>query len=124
MRLEDNPALSAATKESEVVIPVFVFDSESETSKSKLRNNFLIGALIDLDLRLKRVRSKLLITQGDPSYELTKIIGRQSSIPVFANAGYSKQSKKVETLVAKHTQLRLFSGQVSVDPYEISKKKW
>ena len=122
LRLEDNPALSAATKESEVVIPVFVFDSESETSKSKLRNNFLIGALIDLDLRLKRVRSKLLITQGDPSYELTKIIGRQSSIPVFANAGYSKQSKKVETLVAKHTQLRLFSGQVSVDPYEISKK--
>ena len=122
LRLEDNPALSAATSESDVVIPVFVFNSKLERPKSKLRSNFLNGALNDLDARLREIRSKLLIKQGDTAEELAKIIDGESYIPVFANAGYSKHSKIVESQVAKHTQLRLFSGQVSIDPSEISKK--
>lgn len=123
LRLEDNPALSAATSESDVVIPVFVFNSKLERPKSKLRSNFLNGALNDLDARLREIRSKLLIKQGDTAEELAKIIDGESYIPVFANAGYSKHSKIVESQVSKHTQLRLFSGQVSIDPSEISKKK-
>ena len=87
LRLEDNPALSAATRESEVVIPVFVFDSELEMPSSKLRSNFLNGALNDLDARLREMRSKLLIKQGDSARELAKIIGSQNAMPVFANGG-------------------------------------
>jgi len=122
LRLEDNPALSAATRESEVVIPVFVFDSELEMPSSKLRSNFLNGALNDLDARLREMRSKLLIKQGDSARELAKIIGSQNAMPVFANAGYSESSKKSESQVGKLTQLRLFTGQISIDPSEISNK--
>ena len=122
LRLEDNPALSAATSQSEVVIPVYVFDSKSEMPKSKLRSKFLNGALSDLNARLREIRSKLLIKQGDTAQELAKIIDGESTIPVFANAGYSKHSKIVESQVAKHTQLRLFSGQVSIDPSGVSKE--
>jgi len=122
LRLEDNPALSAATSQSEVVIPVYVFDSKSEMPKSKLISKFLNGALSDLNARLREIRSKLLIKQGDTAQELAKIIDGESTIPVFANAGYSKHSKIVESQVAKHTQLRLFSGQVSIDPSGVSKE--
>ncbi|WFG40375.1 hypothetical protein GKO48_12405 [Candidatus Lucifugimonas marina] len=122
LRLEDNPALSEATIESEVVIPVFVFDLKSEMPKSKLRSNFLNGALNDLDSRLREIGSRLLIKQGDTAQELAKIIDGESTIPVFANAGYSRHSKFVESQVARHTQLRLFSGQVTIDPSGVSKE--
>lgn len=122
LRLEDNPALSAATSESEVVIPVYVFDSKSEMPKSKLRSKFLNGALSDLDARLREIGSRLVIKQGDTAQELVQIIDGESTIPVFANAGYSKHSKIVELQIAKHTQLRLFGGQVSVDPAGVSKE--
>ncbi|MDG0868213.1 deoxyribodipyrimidine photo-lyase, partial [SAR202 cluster bacterium JH702] len=78
LRLEDNPALSEATIESEVVIPVFVFDLKSEMPKSKSRSNFLNGALNDLDSRLREIGSRLLIKQGDTAQELAKIIDGES----------------------------------------------
>lgn len=78
LRIHDNPALEYSSRGSKCVYPVFVIDphymepdptafSPGSTLAGLNRIRFLLESLVDLDLSLKRLGSKLLILKGEPS---------------------------------------------------------
>ncbi|XP_065865402.1 (6-4)DNA photolyase isoform X2 [Euphorbia lathyris] len=81
LRIHDNPALQYAAKESHFVYPLFVIDphymdpdplapSPGSTLAGLNRISFLLESLVDLDLSLRKLGSRLLIIKGDPSQVL------------------------------------------------------
>ncbi|XP_060172789.1 (6-4)DNA photolyase isoform X1 [Lycium barbarum] len=77
LRIHDNPALEYAANGSRFLYPVFVIDphymepdptaSSPGSAKAGLnRIQFLLESLVDLDLSLKKVGSRLLVLKGDP----------------------------------------------------------
>ncbi|GAA0149276.1 DNA photolyase [Lithospermum erythrorhizon] len=78
LRIHDNPALQYASKGSNCLFPLFVIDphymepdptSFSTGSKRAGLNRirFLLESLVDLDLSLKMIGSRLLLLKGDPA---------------------------------------------------------
>ncbi|RDX85811.1 (6-4)DNA photolyase [Mucuna pruriens] len=78
IRIHDNPALEFASREASNLYPVFVIDphymkpdphcSSPGSSLAGLnRIKFLLESLVDLDLNLKNLGSRLLILKGDPA---------------------------------------------------------
>ncbi|XP_031265156.1 (6-4)DNA photolyase [Pistacia vera] len=78
LRIHDNPALEYASKGSKSVYPVFVIDphymepdpnafSPGSALAGLNRIRFLLESLVDLDLSLKKLGSRLLILKGEPS---------------------------------------------------------
>ncbi|KAJ4718316.1 (6-4)DNA photolyase [Melia azedarach] len=78
LRIHDNPALEYASKGSKFVYPLFVIDphymepdpnafSPGSSRAGLNRIRFLLESLVDLDLSLKKLGSRLLILKGDPS---------------------------------------------------------
>ncbi|KAH0734507.1 hypothetical protein KY285_010214 [Solanum tuberosum] len=85
LRLHDNPALEYAAKGSKFLYPVFVIDPHYMepdptafslgSSKAGLnRIQFLLESLVDLDLSLKKVGSRLLVLKGDPGEVLIRCL--------------------------------------------------
>lgn len=78
LRIHDNPALEFASRGASHLYPVFVIDphymqpdpnaSSPGSSRAGLnRIKFLLESLVDLDLNLKNLGSRLLILKGDPA---------------------------------------------------------
>nr|KYP54012.1 Cryptochrome-1 [Cajanus cajan] len=78
IRIHDNPALEFASRGASHLYPVFVIDPHymepdpnASTPGSSLaglnRIKFLLESLVDLDLNLKTLGSRLLILKGDPA---------------------------------------------------------
>ncbi|CAN4096863.1 unnamed protein product [Withania somnifera] len=85
LRLHDNPALEYAGKGSKFLYPVFVIDPHymepdptafsPGSSKAGLnRIQFLLESLVDLDLSLKKLGSRLLVLKGDPGEVLIRCL--------------------------------------------------
>ncbi|PHT53470.1 (6-4)DNA photolyase [Capsicum baccatum] len=85
LRLHDNPALEYAAKGSKFLYPVFVIDphymepdpTAFSTGSSKVglnRIQFLLESLVDLDLSLKKLGSRLLVLKGDPGDVLIRCL--------------------------------------------------
>ena len=68
LRLDDNVALSAATSFSEEVVLVFVFDTnilDRLKDKNDRRINFIHHTLRELDQKLRKKGSALVVFHGD-----------------------------------------------------------
>ncbi|KAJ8539212.1 hypothetical protein K7X08_013464 [Anisodus acutangulus] len=85
LRLHDNPSLEYAAKGSKFVYPVFVIDPHymepdptafcPGSSKAGLnRIQFLLESLVDLDLSLKKLGSRLLVLKGEPGDVLIRCL--------------------------------------------------
>ena len=88
LRLEDNVALSAATRFSKEVVLVFVFDTNilnRLTDKNDRRINFIHNALRELDQKLRKKGSALVVLHGDPKKEIPRFGKRIKANVVFAN---------------------------------------
>jgi len=117
LRLSDNKGLIEALKESDRVIPVFIFTPEQITAKNKFRSmngiTFMIGCLEDLDGDLKKMGSKLFIFYGKPNDALDQILRQDRSIEaVFINKDYTKYAVRREkelTRVAEQNDCELLS---------------
>lgn len=90
LRLHDNPALEYAAKGSKFLYPVFVIDPHymepdptafsPGSSKAGLnRILFLLESLVDLDLSLKKLGSRLLVLNGDPGEVLIRCLKEVSN---------------------------------------------
>lgn len=93
LRIHDNPALEHASKGTNFVYPVFVIDphymepdpnafSPGSTLAGLNRIRFLLESLVDLDLSLKKLGSRLLVLKGEPSQVLIRCL-KQVSFFVF-----------------------------------------
>ncbi|KAJ9190081.1 hypothetical protein P3X46_001314 [Hevea brasiliensis] len=85
LRIHDNPALEYASKGSNFLYPVFVIDphymepdpkafSLGSTRAGINRIRFLLESLVDLDLSLKKLGSRLLVFKGEPSQVLIRCL--------------------------------------------------
>ena len=74
LRVHDNPLLAAAQRYDEV-LPLFIIDEKITEGRraSAARNRFIAGCLEDLDLALRRLRSRLLVLCGEPAHQLRAI---------------------------------------------------
>ncbi|KAK6148945.1 hypothetical protein DH2020_016470 [Rehmannia glutinosa] len=85
LRLHDNPALEYAAKGSDRLFPVFVIDphymepdpnafSPGSKRAGLNRIRFLLESLVDLDLNLQKLGSRLLVLKGEPSEVLFRCL--------------------------------------------------
>jgi deoxyribodipyrimidine photolyase len=70
LRLHDNPALDAAARRAQAVVPLFVLDDRLAAAPNRAR--FLLEALTDLRAGLRERGGELIIRRGDP---VTEVIG-------------------------------------------------
>ncbi|XP_050235165.1 (6-4)DNA photolyase [Mercurialis annua] len=85
LRIHDNPALEHALKGSSFLYPVFVIDphymkpdptafSPGSNRAGVNRIRFLLESLVDLDLSLKKLGSRLIVLNGEPSQILIRCL--------------------------------------------------
>lgn len=119
LRLYDNAALSAALAQGETVIPVFLLDPTllSAPDAGKGRVAFLFGGLAALDADLRRRGSRLIVRQGDPVQELSRLLAETGAAGVFAEADPWPYGQQRDARVAESVSLTLTQG-ITARPYD------
>ena len=75
-RLEDNVALSAATRFSKEVVLVFIFDTNILNrlkDKNDRRMTAIHNSLLELDQKIRKKGSALVLLHGDPKKEILEL---------------------------------------------------
>lgn len=106
LRLHDNETLVYALDHSDEVIPVYCFD-EAHFSGTNLgfarmggfRARFLLEALTDLDVSLRKRGSGLLILRGKPEAALAKLAHERGVHRVFAKREVATEEKQAQERV-------------------------
>ena len=103
LRLSDNPALTAALKEAEEVIPVFILDPVllSSPYSGVKRVAFLFEGLRALNRQLLEAGSRLVIRKGSPSEALRLLVQETGAQAIFAEEDYSPYARQRDELVRK-----------------------
>lgn len=117
LRLEDNPAWSAATSDHEDVTALFIVDSHLMEAAGDLRRNLLIANLEALDAELEERGGRLRIEEGEPSAVLSDQGGT-----VYWNADYSPYAIARDARVRKQVERHeIFHGNVIHYPGHVLK---
>lgn len=127
LRLSDHRALSEATRNSEKVGVVFVFDStilDQLADRDDRRVSFIHQSLQELDEKLQAQGSKLIVLQGDPVKLIPQLAIRWKAQAVFTNRDYEPQAKdrdlSVENALQKNRiAFHSFKDQVIFERREI-----
>lgn len=107
LRLDDNPALRAAS-EGEQLLPVYIFDPErfntgtlaGARKSSARRARFLLESVACLRRRLEKVGSGLAVAVGAPQEVIPKLCAGFANVTV--SQGFCSEEHREEVLVAKH----------------------
>lgn len=99
LRLHDHPALAAACREHDKVVPMFVVDDgiRSAPTASPNRAAFLAGALDDLRARLRQRGGDLVIRSGDVVDETMRVACEAGARQVYVSAdvsGYARRRQR------------------------------
>jgi len=96
LRLEDNLALHACLKVSDKVLGVFCLDPRQIRGKyaSPFALGFMLDSLRDLDSRLKKIGSQLIVLEGQPHLEVPKFVRKANAIRVYATMDYTPFAAK------------------------------
>ena len=100
LRLDDNTALLAALKQSEKVIPCFIFDPrqvKKNPFKSARAIQFMIESLHDLNQQLKARKATLYCFDGTAEDVVAKLCEKMAIEAVFFNKDYTPFSTKRDT---------------------------
>jgi deoxyribodipyrimidine photo-lyase len=93
LRLDDNTGLIEALKNSELVLPIFIFDSRQVTNNPYKSSNcvqFMIASLEDLDNQLDKKGSGLKYFYGLSHLIVQKIINEYEIDAVYYNRDYTR----------------------------------
>ena len=109
LRLHDNEALIEALRNSDQLLPVYVFDpqhfrpvSPSGTSKTGYaRARFLIESVTDLRSQLKSLGADLIVRIGDPAEILSALSIRHKAYYVYCNRERTKEEAEVQDRLEK-----------------------
>ncbi|MCX5925545.1 MAG: deoxyribodipyrimidine photo-lyase [Candidatus Dependentiae bacterium] len=93
LRLHDNSALIEALKQSESVMPIFIFDDRQIGDKNQYRSThaiqFMIESIKDLFMDLKDHNGILFLFEGTAETVIKNIIIKESINAVFINQDYT-----------------------------------
>lgn len=126
LRVHDHPALAAAVREAESVLPLFVFD-EAILRSGFVRPNrvaFLLETLADLDDALAQRGSRLLTRRGDVVRETLRLTEETGAEAIFASADVSGYAQARERRIAAAAQkarvdFRLCPGVTVLPPGDV-----
>ena len=87
LRITDNAALSAASRQAEHVVPVYVLGEWKLNHRwtGANRQHFLCGCLAALENDLRTIGGRLVLRQGDPVAELEKLAVETGAEAIFFN---------------------------------------
>jgi deoxyribodipyrimidine photo-lyase len=130
LRLRDNPALSAALRESAGrVIPVFVLDDAllGSPRAGAARVAFLLDSLRALDASLRERGSRLVLRRGRPLEVLPRLAAECSAAGLFYNRDYtpfarSRDAAVEQALRADGLLVRQFADAAICEPDELLTK--
>jgi len=101
LRISDNATLVKAIKESDEIIPVYIFDEEDyvETSfgtkkTGVYRFQFLIESLIDLNEQLNSIGSRLVVLKGNTISILTELIQKYNINKIYCKQEVAFEEKQ------------------------------
>ncbi len=122
LRLRDNPAVEAARKDEDHVVPFFCIDDSLREGRfaSGPRTQFMLEALNDLNASLHTLGSALVVRVGDPVTELIKIAQEVHADTVHASVDAGPYARRrdreaAEQLEAAGIKLRGAPGVFAVD---------
>jgi deoxyribodipyrimidine photo-lyase len=123
LRVRDQPALAAAAREADGVLPLFVFDEAllAGPCGSPNRVSHLLDCLGDLDRALRERGSRLLIRRGDPVEEALRIAKRAGAGAIHISEDFSRHAKAREKRLEAACRdggirLCVFPGVTAVEP--------
>jgi deoxyribodipyrimidine photo-lyase len=103
LRIRDHPALHAACRDAERVVPVFVLDERllHGRHRSGARTQFLLECLDALDHALRGRGSRLVIRRGDPVTELPALAREVGANTVHAAVDAGPFARRRDLAVAE-----------------------
>jgi len=126
LRLSDNPALNAAVRNADSVVPVYIHAPEEEApwqigAASKW---WLHKSLVSLDASLRTQGSRLVIRQGPSLAQLMNLVQESDAKVVYWNrlydpANVARDAKIKEELHAHGIDAESFKACVLYEPWEI-----
>jgi deoxyribodipyrimidine photo-lyase len=125
LRVHDNPALHAAARSADHVIPVFVLD-DAITQLDYNRPNraqFLADSLSDLDRALKHRGGALITRRGDVAQEVAKLADETGVETLHLSADYSRYALRRESRLRQalgNREVHTHHGLVVVPPGDIT----
>ncbi|MFP3881505.1 MAG: cryptochrome/photolyase family protein [Actinomycetota bacterium] len=108
-RLDDNPALAAASAEGPVCA-LFVIDPALYDNCSRNRRNLLVAGLADLDRSISEHGGRLRIERGDPSVVVPEVAKDLGVETVHVNSEVTPFGKKRDRCVARHVNVEGHDG--------------
>jgi deoxyribodipyrimidine photo-lyase len=130
LRLKDNTGLYRAVRESQEVIPVFIFDENilKTLPDRNLRLGFIIKAINQLKTDLLKSGSDLRVLKGKPSELIPKIAYRNRAGAVYVNKAYSVYGRGRDTelkriLEGDKIEFKEFEDTLLVEPESIPQRK-
>lgn len=129
LRIIDNTALFEALRQSEEVMPCFIFnDTQVKNHRYRSANGlaFMIESLEELALTVEKAGGSLLVAHGETLSTLKKIIQEYSIEAVFWNRDYTPFSRKRDAdMVALCNELGVathdYHDLLLVDPFTFAK---
>jgi len=106
LRLDDNSALDAALRSGDPVLPVFILDDAILAQPIDARRlSFLRTALEDLDQRLGRRGSRLLVRRGDAARELNRVAEEANAWGVYLNRDHTPYARQRDARATRGLQM-------------------
>ena len=129
LRLNDNAALYHALNSGKPVLPIFIFDPEilKELPEKDARVTFIYALLNQINQKLEKQGSQLLIKQGKPLSVFKDLIQEFEIAAVYTNRDYEpyaiQRDQEVKNfLESKHIIFHEFKDQVIFEKSEVSKQ--
>ena len=121
LRLQDNPALTAALDGAQQLLPLFILEPEMLSKAAPKRRAFLLNALADLDTQLRRLGSRLILRNGPARDALPALVAELSGARVFAQQDFSPLARQRDEAITQQLDLTLTAGEVLRHPDAIHK---
>jgi deoxyribodipyrimidine photo-lyase len=127
LRLHDHPALSAAARQSDRVVPAFVVDDTLVSGRAGAPNrlSFLLDGLRDLDQALQKRGARLVIRRGDAVTEALRLARESSARAIYLSedvSGYAqgRLRRLRRGCEEERIAVRSFEGITVVPPGELT----
>lgn len=101
LRIQDNPALTAAVEECEEVVPLFIFDEALLQSQmfGSACVNFMLRSLHELSVGLSRLGLELTWRRGNPSDELMATVRERGIDHIYWNRDYEPTAVERDRII-------------------------
>lgn len=124
LRVHDHPALTAAAKSADRVVPLFVLDL-ALLGRSPNRERFMLESLAELHRQLAQRGAGLVVREGSPVRAVLDLVGETDATSVHLTgdvSGYAA-ARESSLRVALHSHgaaLHVHPGNAVVDPGEVA----